>query len=399
MKRVFTLLLIVCSTILAANAQKKAQSANANKPTHVVEQLEDIINDYGANGEQVYSVNRNPNTNLLESKVRVVNFRLQKGDFDKYSKADIIKEAYTQDEHLSYSLEHVMMGSKQFYIITDVADDGHTRGTYKIRTFSNQETWIMCIKNQENPRLRDAYAITWQFSPDLKFVDGTVYFITSLRPDLIAKTTNIIPVIPQERVDFSKLTKRPVDTVVATDNDGDIVSIDTIFEDTPVECLETPDSIPVVYSEDIDINPNPVNRIGARDFLNDSQRIQAEMKVQSIKLNRELIKQTFASIKENATGGVTTYKINTSFEQIYKQNKMLDDKYQDFIKYVKKCGMPAREFPNLYKEILTFYTEETKAISELYRNYGTYNKAARKTQSYINSLIEKYMNQMTNSIK
>ncbi len=61
--------------------------------------------------------------------------------------------------------------------------------------------------------------------------------------------------------------------------------------------------------------------------------------------------------------------------------------------------MPAREFPNLYKEILTFYTEETKAISELYRNYGTYNKAARKTQSYINSLIEKYMNQMTNSIK
>ena len=118
MKRVFTLLLIVCSTILAANAQKKAQSANANKPTHVVEQLEDIINDYGANGEQVYSVNRNPNTNLLESKVRVVNFRLQKGDFDKYSKADIIKEAYTQDEHLSYSLEHVMMGSKQFYIIT-----------------------------------------------------------------------------------------------------------------------------------------------------------------------------------------------------------------------------------------------------------------------------------------
>jgi hypothetical protein len=78
MKRVFTLLLIACSTILAANAQKKAQSANANKPTHVVEQLEDIINDYGANGEQVYSVNRNPNTNLLESKVRVVNFRLQK---------------------------------------------------------------------------------------------------------------------------------------------------------------------------------------------------------------------------------------------------------------------------------------------------------------------------------
>ena len=393
MKRVFTLLLIACSTILAANAQKKT-ATTANKPTHVVEQLEDIISLWGTKNGQIYSVNRNPNTNLLESKVRVVDFRLKKFEFDNTNLIESVEEAYTKDESMSYSLEHVAMGSPQFYSITDVADDGHKRGTYNIRTSRNQEMWIMCIKNQENPRLRDAYAITWQFSPDLKFIDGTIFFITSLRPDLIANTNvtpSIIPVIRKEKVKIED-DNVIADTVIIEDDD-------VVADSIPAEYIDIPDSVPVVYSEEVDFNQNPSYRRGAKEFFTENQRAQAELKVQSIKMNRELIKQTFASIKENATGGVTTYKINMSFEQIYKQNKMLDDKYQDLIKFVTKCGMPKREFPGLYKEILTFYTEETKAISELYRNYGTYNKAARKTQNYINSLIEKYMKQMTNTIK
>ena len=44
----------------------------------------------------------------------------------------------------------------------------------------------MCCKNPDNPQLRDAYAIVWEETKD-KNVAGTVYMITSLRPDLYTK--------------------------------------------------------------------------------------------------------------------------------------------------------------------------------------------------------------------
>ena len=43
----------------------------------------------------------------------------------------------------------------------------------------------MCCKNPENPQLRDAYAIVWE--SDGVDVYGTVYMISSLRPDIYAK--------------------------------------------------------------------------------------------------------------------------------------------------------------------------------------------------------------------
>ena len=49
--------------------------------------------------------------------------------------------------------------------------------------------WLMCCKNPENPQLRDAYAVTWQYVNDQKSqVAGTVYMLTSLRPDLFEKS-------------------------------------------------------------------------------------------------------------------------------------------------------------------------------------------------------------------
>lgn len=44
----------------------------------------------------------------------------------------------------------------------------------------------MCCKNPDNPQLRDAYAIVWEETKDNN-VAGTVYMITSLRPDLYTK--------------------------------------------------------------------------------------------------------------------------------------------------------------------------------------------------------------------
>ena len=401
MKRVFTLLLIACSTILSANAQKRIQPVVASNPNHVIERLNKIITDWGANGEQVYSVHRNPNTNLLQSKVRVVNFHLKKSDFDNLGIATAIAQDYIQDEHLSYSLEHVKMGDPQLHSIIDMADNGQTRATYRIRSNTKQEMWVMCVKNHENPRLRDAYAITWQFSPDLRSVDGTIFLITSLRPDLFA--TNIserTPRMPRkvgEPWTAEEIKAIPMEKFQGLDvpndmKDGFVGGLDVVADTVVIDTLYDVNDTPL---DNVIREPNP---IGVNKNFKEASGAQMEMMIQSIMLNREFIKQSFGVIREE-TPNHYDYKIDMSFEQIYKQNKALDKKYQDLIKFVTKHDMPARDFPSLYKEILSFYTEETKIISEFYKNYGSYTKSARKTQNYINSLIEKYMDQMTKSIK
>lgn len=65
----------------------------------------------------------------------------------------------------------------------------------------------------------------------------------------------------------------------------------------------------------------------------------------------------------------------------------------------KDLGIPKKEVPNLYKEILRFYTEQSKEISEFYKEYGSYTKSARKAQNYINKLTEKYMNDMLKAMQ
>ena len=53
----------------------------------------------------------------------------------------------------------------------------------------------------------------------------------------------------------------------------------------------------------------------------------------------------------------------------------------------------------MYKEILTFYNEQNLLISEIIKNYGAYTKSARKTQKYVNDLMEKYMNDMIKAME
>ena len=60
--------------------------------------------------------------------------------------------------------------------------------------------------------------------------------------------------------------------------------------------------------------------------------------------------------------------------------------------------MPKHEesqaWSELYKEILRFYTEQNKALTEM-SGQGQLPKSAQKTQETINKLIQKYMNEMT----
>ena len=178
MKRLIIMLLIACSAITTASAdptatpQKKAKS--------VIESLEGIIAFYAEEGSQTLSVIKNPETGLIEASERIAPFTCQKEDLWT------IPIGFSEDEPLSYQYMHLLPGNTELFNLKVVTNNGQKSKDVRIRTNSKQEMWFMCCKNPDNPQLRDAYAIVWEETKDNN-VAGTVYMITSLRPDLYTK--------------------------------------------------------------------------------------------------------------------------------------------------------------------------------------------------------------------
>ena len=173
------MLLIACSAVStisadsAATPQKKAKS--------VVEDLEGIIAFYAKEGSETTSVTKNPETGLIESSVRIVPFTCQKEDLWT------IPIGFSEDEPLSYQYMHLLPGNTELFNLKVVTNNGQKSKNVRIRTNTKQEMWFMCCKNPDNPQLRDAYAIVWEETMD-NHVAGTVFMITSLRPDLYTKS-------------------------------------------------------------------------------------------------------------------------------------------------------------------------------------------------------------------
>jgi len=185
MKRIFIMLLIACSAITTMSADPSA--APQKKPELVILTLNAITQKFGQNEGQVYSVNRNPNTNIIESSIKIVPFRCSTNHIKNDNVLNAVAINFPKNEPLAYQFLHIQPGSNEMFSLKVITNNGTspTQSTQRIRTNRNQEMWFMCCKNPENPQLRDAYAIVWE--SDGADVDGTVYMISSLRPDIYAK--------------------------------------------------------------------------------------------------------------------------------------------------------------------------------------------------------------------
>ena len=183
MKRLFIMLLIACSAITTISADPLA--APQKKPESVIATLNAIIQKFGQNEGQVYSVNRNPNTNIIESSTKIVPFHCSKDPIRNDNVLNAVAINFPKNEPLAYQFLHIQPGSNENFSLKVITNNGTSQGTQRIRTNKNQNMWLMCCKNPENPQLRDAYAIVWE--DDGVDVDGTVYMITSLRPDIYSK--------------------------------------------------------------------------------------------------------------------------------------------------------------------------------------------------------------------
>ena len=185
MKRIFILLLIACSAISTISADPAAATPQ-KKPEAVIAMLNDIIKRFGQTSDQVYSVSRNPNTNQIEYSVKITKFVANVRNAPLTLNLASISSPFTKDEPLSYQLLHLTPGSTEMFALGVYMEQGKDK-QYALRDNPNQEMWLMCCKNAENPQLRDAYAIAWELNEDQSQAIGTVYMITSLRPDLAVR--------------------------------------------------------------------------------------------------------------------------------------------------------------------------------------------------------------------
>lgn len=387
MKRIIIMLLIVCSAITTVNAQSKATAkASQNKPTNVIKSLEFIADLYGEKEGQTYSVTKNPNTNIIESSERVVNFTCDESN----AYLTMISDDFMKDESVSYQILHIMPGSTQRFSLQVVTNDRTSSKTYQVRTKSTQEMWFLATKNPANPELRDAYAIVWEPAADGLDVNGTIYMITSLRPDLYEKageTSNKTFKIEDgvgRNSGESLLNQRQMignDDVVADELVNDDVVADELAIDTIPGYNES-------FSQSSNWEPTP------------EQMMQVEAKGMAMKANMDAIKATYASLEPHFKMKSLTGS-DRIFAQITKLNKELDVKFQDFIKYLNSLDVPPTEkaeFGEIYKGILEFYTEQNQGFTEMYKEVGVLTKAAQKTQKYINGLTEKYLKEMTKAV-
>jgi len=183
------MLLIACSAVTTISAQQKGKQDNV--PYNVKSLFWTIIQTWGNPNDEVYSVNKHPETNQIESSVRITTFSADNDKFPRmagktYLNTSGISDAFKKDEPKSYQILHITPGDKKSFSLKAVHESGESE-TYPIRTDNNEEMWLMCCKNPQNPKLRDAYVIKWVLTKEDTKVNGVIYQITSLRPDMYEK--------------------------------------------------------------------------------------------------------------------------------------------------------------------------------------------------------------------
>ena len=373
------MLLIACSAVTTASAQQKG------KPENVIKAFEFLIDLYGQKAGQTYSVEKNPNTGIIESRERIVAFTCKKSE----PYIEMMGDDFMKDEPKSYQIKHITPGQgSQNFTLAVHTNVPNVINHYAIRTKPEQEMWFMACKNPDNPSLRDAYAIVWQPAADNK-VKGTIYMITSPRPSNFGKAFE------------SADSKTKIDNVVgevvdeAGNRVGDVVE-DEVAVDTVAVIEESVAEQPVVSEF-----ATPQSSQTSKWQPSQQQMAQLMPKGMAIQVNMDAIKATYQSMKPffDAKNFAGTDKI---FEQITKQNKALDENFQELIKALKGFEIPydkrAEFFSEGYKEILKFFTEQNQGFTEILKEFGTLPKGAQKAQKELNKLIEKNMKEMSKAI-
>ena len=485
MKRLIIMLLIACSAVTPTLAQSKSKTQKKdyhlvigdNKehqyPLRVFQKLRTIRDQFGTKAGQTYSVIKNPNTGIIESSERITHF------YCNVEELKTIDNDFMDDEPSSYQILHILPGSTQQFAINVFSEGGKRNTTLPIRTKDTQEMWFLATKNLENPQLRDVYAIVWETDDIAATAEGTIYGISSLRPDLYTKSLETskntfridgrvgydltdslyvvymadtseeldkladdafvayMPVV-NKRFNFSvEIDKPKVGRIRTVMPDGSLCHLWTNLDFVPGETYQIT-THNGYYDEDRDYE-HRVGRYSGKSLLNKRQvrgiddvsvvdevdsileeyvdsvsyherpfpepspllKLRMEIKYKNLSIKKDALRAFYNSLdpKSNASWA----RKDRIFDRIIKQNQEVDADFRDLQKLFKDYF---KEFDNLvdkraeilgpgYEEILDFYTEQNKWLTEMMNSGVQLPKSARKTQKALNKYIEKYMKEMS----
>jgi len=449
MKRIITLLLIVCNAVTTVNAQLQAKKPTLTTPVHVQTLFDNIIKNWGHPYDEVYSVNKNPTTNVIESSVRITNFEADNSTMFLDPKS--IREAFKKDEYIAYQLLHLSPGSNEFFSLKAVSESGESK-SYNIRTNSKVEMWLLCAKNPENPKLRDAYAIKWKFFDDEWKIRGTIYQITSLRPDIYEKEqetskktfkiegrvdanikdslyniyiansaeelANIgdddyvacVPVVNKRFEWQTELDHPCVGRLRCIFPDGSLCSAWIDLDFVPGETYHI--TVHNGYYDDDVAYEQRVGRFSGKSLIAPQQesvtitgdfkfedskddeeaaKTNVNARVNAIQAEAKMIDEVFDAIKNMHNPSHS--QLEPHFKQILTLSKSIDTRFQGLANSAKDNCLSPNEQREMYKFIIDMYRYQNRKLNEV--SAIRHTKSAKKLQKYINGQIEKYLNDMS----
>lgn len=140
---------------------------------------------------------RQPESGALISSLNIIPFRANQND-----RIDIEK-APSSGEYEETDIRELIGEAKQAFKSCNISySSGYLQGRmcdeeYNVQIApgkslallspnTDEQLLYMEVKNKENPTLRDFFAVKWSYD-DSDMVNGTLYFITNRRPDLVEK--------------------------------------------------------------------------------------------------------------------------------------------------------------------------------------------------------------------
>lgn len=457
MKRLIIMLLILGNAAAPALAQSKSKEQKkydltimTNKeqkyPLRVFRLLKSIRDKFGMKEGQTYSVLKNPDTGLIESAERITHF------ICNIKELKTIDEDFMADEPFSYQILHLLPGNSQQFDIKVVTADGQRSKTLPIRTKPTQEMWFLATKNIENPQLRDVYAIVWETDAFDTKAEGTIYGISSLRPDLYTKNVesskrmfkiegrvdenikdslyNIyianthealnalgdneyvacVPVVNKRFEWQTELDHPCVGRLRCIFPDGSLCSAWIDLDFVPGETYHI--TVHNGYYDDDVAYEQRVGRFSGKSLIaprqesvtitgdfkfedskddEEAAKTNVNARVNAIQAELKMIDEAFDAIKN--IHNPSHSQLEPHFKQILTLSKSIDTRFQGLANSAKDNCLSQNEQVEMYKFIIDMYRYQNRKLNEM--SAIRHTKSAHKLQKYINGQIEKYLGEMS----
>lgn len=178
MRRVISILAILAIAICNVSAQDNSAMTAAE---NVYKAMMDIRKIYGKEDEKIFELMRSPESGFVNTSVEIIPFR---GKIVTVSLNKAI-EAFNKDSEKGYNFRKfngATIGAETFG--TFKGDDMNSYIMLMNRSEGSATNFIYLeVKCANNPQMRTFYGVKW--TKQGEETSGSLYFITSKRPDLI----------------------------------------------------------------------------------------------------------------------------------------------------------------------------------------------------------------------